>query len=457
MCRATQKQKGFFVNVTVENLGPCKKLLRVEVEVKDVEIAFETVTTDYARHAALPGFRPGKAPRGMVAKRYEKDIAEEAKKKLTSDNYQQAIKDQKINVYHVDNVEDIQFARGQAMQFAVTLEVLPEFELPEYRKLPAFKDNAVVSEADVDKAVEMLQGQHAKFETVTRPLANGDIGVLTYQGTCEGKPMIEVAPDAKGVAANKDFWVNCDKDAFVPGFMEQMVGAQAGEKRTVNVTFPANFTVPQLAGKPGVYEVELVEVKQRVLPPLDDAFAKKFEAADLAALRAGVRKDLENELTYRKRENLRQQVVSALLAKVNIELPETAIKSETRNVVYDIVSNSQQRGVSRDVIEKSKDEIYSVATNSAKERVKASFVLNRIAEKEALKVTQEELSRRLYAMAAQYQMPVDKFVRELQKREGLPEVHEQLLVQKVVDFLADNAELTDAPPASAAPAEPAKA
>ena len=312
----------------------------------------------------------------------------------------------------------------------------------------------MVSEEDINKAVEMLRGQHAKFETVTRPLGNGDIGVLTYQGTCEGKPMVEIAPDAKGVAANKDFWVNCEKDAFIPGFMEQMVGAKAGDKRTVNVTFPENFMVPQLAGKAGVYDVELVEVKERVLPVVDDEFAKKFEAADLAALRAGVRKDLENELEYRKRENLRQQVISALLAKVTVELPETAIKSETRNVVYDIVSNSQQRGVSRDVIEKSKDEIYNVATNSAKERVKAQFVLGRVAEKEGIKVTQEELSRRLFTMAAQYQMPVDKFVRELEKRNGLNEVHEQLLIQKTVDFLADNAELTEAP---AAPAEAPKA
>lgn len=437
------------MNVTVENLGPCKKLVRVEVDAQAVDAAFEAMTKDFMRQAALPGFRPGKAPRHMVVKRYEKDIAEEVKKKLTGDSYKQAVKEQNLKVYTVQDVEDIQFAAGQPMQFAATIETLPEFELPEYRKLPAVRDTATVSDEDVDRAIELLRGQQAKFETVARPLAEGEIAVINYTGTCEGKPISEIAPAAKGVGGNQKFWVNAQKEGFIPGFVEQLIGSQAGDKKTVTVDFPADFLVKELAGKKGVYEVEVVEIKERQLPPLDDALAKQFEAADLAGLKAGVRKDLENELEFKKRKAIRGQVVQSLLGRMNVELPETAVKAETRNVVYDIVSDSQKRGVQQADIEKSKDEIYSVAAKSAKDRVKASFVFARIAEKENIKVTQEELARRIYALAAEYQMAPDKFIKELEKREGVPEIHQQMLSEKVVDFLADNAEITDAAPAPA--------
>lgn len=438
------------MNVTIENVGPCKKLVRVEVEAKDVDAAFEAVGKDFARQAALPGFRPGKAPREMVLKRFEKEIAEEAKQKLTRENYQEAIKRENLKVYSVQDLEDIQFGKGQPMIFAATVEVLPEFELPEYHKLPAVRENSVIGEASVDEALEALRKQEAKFETVQRPLANGDIAVVTYNGTCEGRPISEIAPSAKGLAANQHFWVKAEAGSFLPGFVDQLLGAAAGEKRTVKVDFPGDFVVKELAGKQGVYEVELVEVKETVLPPLDDEFARKYDAADLNALRAGVRKDLENELEYRKRKAVRNQVVQALLNKVNFDLPESAVAAETRHVVYDIVADSRRRGVQQAEIEKAKDEIYSMANQSAKDRVKASFLFNRIAEKENLKVTQDELSRRIYQLAQQYQMPVDKFVKELEKREGLPEIHQQLLAEKVIEFLADNAEITETVPVPAA-------
>jgi len=197
--------------------------------------------------------------------------------------------------------------------------------------------------------------------------------------------------------------------------MDQLIGAQAGDKRTVHVEFPADFLVKELAGKQGAYEVELLEVKERLLPPLDDAFANLLEAADLQTLRAGVRRDLEREQEYRKNQHIRQQVVQVLLAKTDFELPETAIKTETRHVVYDIVNDSRRRGATSEQIEKSKEEIYSVAFRNARERVKAAFIFRQIAEKENLKISEEELRDQLFALAQQQKMSADKFVKELEK------------------------------------------
>jgi len=435
------------VNVSVENLAPCKKLVRVELDAAAVNAAFDAITKDYQKQAALPGFRPGKAPRDMVVKKYDAEIKEEARRKLIGDSYRKAIEEQKLNVVGHPDIEEVQFGRGQALQFTATVETAPEFQLPEYKGLPATLEMKSVTDADVDRALDMLRGQQAKFETVARELTNGDVAVVSYSGTVDGQPITELAPTAKGLTEQKNFWVEMMPDAFIPGFAEQLAGAKAGDKRTVNVDFPADFVTKELIGKKGVYEVEVVEVKEKVLPVADDAFAVKFGAENLEKLKAGVRADLENELKYSRSKAVRGQVIRALLNKVNFDLPESAVASETRNVVYDLVRQNTQRGVAREIIEKQKDEIYSAAAGSAKERVKLAFLVQRIAGQEKIQVTQEDAIRRAQTLAMTYQMPFEQFLKDLQKRNGVNELYEQALHEKVMEFMETNATITETAPA----------
>jgi trigger factor len=436
----------YTVNVSVENLAPCKKLVRVELDAAAVDTAFDAITKDFQKQANLPGFRPGKAPRDMVARKYGAEIKEEAKRKLIGDNYRKAIEDKKIQVVGYPDIEEVQFERGQALQFTATVETAPEFQMPDYKGLPAVLESKTVTDADVNRALELLRGQHASFQTVARPLAGGDIAVVNYTGTCDGKPISELAPTAKGLTEQKNYWVETTEGSFIPGFAAQLTGAQAGEKRTVNVDFPADFVTPQLQGKKGVYEVELVEVKEKVLPALDDAFAQKFGAENQVKLNEGVRKDLENELKYTQSKAIRSQVVRGLLGRVNFDLPESAVANETRNVVYDIVRQNTQRGIGRELIEKQKDEIYSAAAVNAKERVKLSFLVGRIAEQEKVTVSQEDVLKHAQQLAAMYQMPFDTFIKDLQKRNGVNELYEQVLHEKVLDLLEKNAVISEGTP-----------
>jgi trigger factor len=243
--------------------------------------------------------------------------------------------------------------------------------------------------------------------------------------------------------------VDAAPDSFVPGFADQIIGAKAGDKRTVNVDFPADFVTKQLAGRKGVFEVEVVEVKEKVLPPMDDAFAKKYDAENLAKLREGVQRDLENELKYSQAKAVRGQIIRALLTATNFDLPETAVAHETRTVVYDIVRENTQRGVARDLIEKQKDEIYSAATQSAKERVKLSFLIQRIAEKEGIQVSQDEVLKRVQSLAMAYQIPLEKFLKDLQKRNGVVELYDQIAHEKVLAFLEQNAKIEEVPAVAA--------
>ena len=430
--------------------------MRVEVEAQKVDETFESVTKDFRREANLPGFRPGKAPRDMVLRKYEKEILEETKRKLISEAYRKAVEEQKLDVVSHPDIEEIQFGRGLPLQFAATIETAPEFELPEYKGLPIKREMQSVTDADMERAINLLRERQVSFTKVERPVQSADIAVVNYTGTCEGKPITELAPAAKGLTEQKHFWVEVGANSFIPGFGDQLIGAKAGDKRTVTVDFPADFVTPQLAGKKGSYEVEVVEVKEKVLPALDEALAKAYGAESLEKLRAGVRSDLENELKFKQEKTLRSELVRALLGRINFDLPETAVARETRNVVYDLVQENTKRGIPRQAIEQQKEQIYSAATHNAKERLKVQFLLQKIAEKEDIKVSQEEIAQRVHHLAGMYQIPADKFLRDLQKRNGLIEVYDQIMNVKVIDFLQQNAKIEDVPPSSfVAPEAPA--
>jgi trigger factor len=432
--------------------------MRVEIDAAKVDETFAEVTHKIQREARLPGFRPGKAPKDMVAKRFETEIQDEAKRKLISDSYRAAVAEQKLEVVGPPDIEEIEFARGQKCQFAANLEIAPEFQLPEYKGLPARREIGGATPEDIDKALHMLGDRQAQFQTVARELKEGDVAVVNYLGSCDGKPITDTAPTARGLAEKKAFWINVDKNSFIPGFGDQMIGMKAGDKRTITIDFPADFVTPQLAGKKGVYEVELVEAKEKVPAVFDEAFAKSYGADNMEKLREGVRADLQNEWNLKQNRSIRNQVVQNLLAKIQCDLPESLLEQETREIVYSIVNDNQQRGVSKETLDAQKDQIYATASHTARERIKASFVFQRVAQKEGVRVEQVDIARRLQDMAAQYKMPVDKLVKELEKGGGLSGVYSQLLNEKVVDLLVQYAHLEDVAAAPApAPAATAPA
>lgn len=439
------------MNVSLEILAPCKRLMRVEIEAAKVEEAFAEATHAYQREVKMPGFRPGKAPAAMVAKQFEKEILDEAKRKAVSNAYRQAVADQKLNVVGPPDIGEIEFNRGQKCQFVATLEIAPEFELPDYKGLPARREIGDVTPEDIDRALRLLAERQTKFEVVARELKEGDVAVVNYNGTCDGKPITETAPTARGLEQQKGFWINVDNTSFIAGFGTQLAGMKAGDKRSVNVDFPADFVTPQLAGKKGVYEVEVVEAREKIVPALDDAFAKTYGAESMEKLREGIRADLQNEWNQKQTRSIRNQVVQNFLGKIQCDLPESLLEQETREIVYSIVNDNQQRGASKEALDAQKDQIYAVASNTARDRVKAIFALQRVAEKEGVRVEQMEIARRLQDMAAQHKMPVEKLVKELEKGGGLNGVYSQLLSEKVVDLLVQYAKLEDVP-REAAPA-----
>lgn len=441
------------MNVTVESLAPCRKLVKVEVEPQAVETAYEKITKEFQKSVKIPGFRPGKAPREMILKNYSKELDEEVRRRLISENYEAALKEHKLNAVTQPDIEEIQFGRGEPLKFAATIETAPEFELPEYKGIPVKRETGDVTEADMERAFNALREQRAKYNDVQRAAKDGDVVVVAYNGTVEGKALTEIAPTARGLTKQDNFWMQIKPDSFVPGFTEQLVGASAGDKRTVNVTFPKDFVAKELSEKAAVYEVEIKQVKEKILPELNDEFAKEFKAPTMTDLREGVRKDLQNELNHKRQMSVRNQVVKTLLDRVAFELPESVVTAETRTVINDIVQDSTRRGMTKEQIETQKNEIFGYASGSAKERVRSAFLLGRIADKEGIRVTQDDLVQRVSQIAQQNNLPFEKMVKELQNRNALGTVRDQVLIGKALDFVVNHAKIEDVPAGSVQPTE----
>ena len=434
------------MEVTITDLSPCKKQLRIEIDAEAVNAKFDSVAKDFRRHAHLPGFRPGKAPLANVMRSYGDKIGEEAKRTLMSDSYAKALKENGIRPVIMPEVEELQFGHGKPFQYLATLEVTPAFELPEYNGLEVEKERRTVTGADIDKALDTLREQRVSYTDVDRPAGEDDFIVVNFTGTIDDKPITDLVKVARGLTEQKNYWLNAKHNPLIPGIVEALIGSGKDDKKTVTVTIPNDFIYEELVGKEARYEIEIVQVKEKSLPELDDKFAKGFGAESMDKLREGVEKDLKNELEYSQKKSVRNQCVDKLLDAVNCDLPETIVNEATRVGVHNIVQQNHQRGVGKEVIDENKDRIYANAKADAEVRVKANYILSKIAEKEGIKVTDQELSRQVAAMATQQKVKPQKLAQQLKDNGTIYQVQEEIMNAKVIDLLEEKAKVTEIDP-----------
>ena len=434
------------MEVTITDLSPCKKQLRIEIDAETVNAKFDTVAKDFRRHAHLPGFRPGKAPLANVMRSYGDKIGEEAKRTLMSDSYAKALKENELRPVIMPEVEELQFGHGKPFQYLATLEVTPAFEMPEYIGIEVEKERRSVNDADIAKALDSLREQRVSYADMDRPAVEEDFIVVNFTGTIDDKPITDLIKVARGLTEQKNFWLHKTQNPLIPGTVEALIGTSKGDKKTVSVTIPDDFVYEEIVGKEAKYEIEVVQVKEKSLPELDDKFAKGFGAESMDKLREGVENDLKNELEYSKKKSIRNQCVDKLLGAVNCDLPETIVNEATRAAVHNIVQQNHQRGVGKEIIEENKDKIYANAKTDAVVRVKANYILSKIAEKEGIKVTDQELSRQVAAMAAQQKIKPQKLAQQLKDNGTLYQIQEEIMNGKVIDLLEEKAKVTEIDP-----------
>jgi len=415
--------------------------LRIELPSDEVSKEWDAIANSFARLAKIPGYRPGKAPRAVVDKRFRKEIQEELTKKLVSKSYHEAIEQEQLRVASLTNIEDIQFGEDKSMRFRATVVTAPEFDLPDYKNIPVQLPDTKVSDAEVEAALERLRDQAADFVDVTgRGLQMSDFAVLDFEGSIDTKPISEIAPEtSKNLQGGKKFWLHMAPDNFLPKFCQQLVAQEPGETRLVIVNFPDDFPVKQLAGKKADYAVTLREIKEKILAPVDDVLAAKLiPGKTLVELRQMIEHDVEHAKEHDVERAKESQIMKYLHERIQFEVPPALLQNETRRALAELVQRNRERGITDEMLKEKEKELIDGAAGLAAHRLKTNFILHRIAEREKIQVTKEDVDRQIRQEAARYDVSPEKMRKELRQQDALDDIADQILLGKTLDFLKAN-------------------
>ncbi|CAB4243487.1 Trigger factor [Methylacidimicrobium sp. AP8] len=429
------------VTVQTEELGSCRKRLRIEVSADQVAQIRKKVVERFSQAARLPGFRPGKAPVPLVEKQFQKRIDDELQKTLISQGFQEAVQKQQLNVVRGLGTEDVRYLPGLSFSFAAMVDCAPTFSLPEYSSMVIPKLELMVSKEEVDQALGKLLETRATFaDAPNRPLAEGDYAVLRYEATLDGQPLSTLFPAAGILGRAEDQWLLVKPGIFVPGFAEGILGMEIGQTRSLSLSFPEDWFFEPLRGKRVDYSITLLAIKERHVPPLSDELAKEIAGTDESGLLSLLQTAVETEKKRAARREQANHIVNALLGSVEFPLPESLVEEETASAVREIVAENQERGIPLSVVQQKTKEIFANARRLAAQRVKLRFLIERIARNESLTVTDEELSGAIASLAHRQKLPPRQFIQRI-SRENLEALKRQILTEKVIDFLIERAKV----------------
>lgn len=442
------------MNITLEHQQQCQATIHVEVPPETVSAERAAITGAFLRQAKIPGYRPGKAPVSLIQNRFKDDILEELEARLLNQGFKEGVKKEDLKVISITGVRDGSFNNDDSFSFTADILLAPDFELPEYKGIKIQVPRVEATDEDVDRMLEGLRERFADFVDVEgRPLRMDDFAVIKYSATMDGAPLAGSVPEgAAHLGANDDFWVRMSEDSFLPGLCAGLVDAARGETRSVNVTIPDDFPLPDLAGKEVVYEIEIKEIKEQKLPEVDDAFAGKLEEGkSLAEVREAIREQILAERTKAVEEMKTNEILAFLDEKLKFDLPGALVNSEAQRQVNDIVLRNRMRGMGDEQILEQEEEIKNYASNQAAMNVKTTFILEEIADAEEIEPTDQEIMRRIAGLAMQNQVPLKKFIAHLKKSNGVDRIRNNLRISKTLDFLRANASVEEVDP----PNEPA--
>ena len=298
-----------------------------------------------------------------------------------------------------------------------------------------------VSDAEVEAALERLRDQAADFVDVTgRGLQMSDFAVLDFEGSIDTKPISEIAPEtSKNLQGGKKFWLHMAPDNFLPKFCQQLVAQEPGETRLVIVNFPDDFPVKQLAGKKADYAVTLREIKEKILAPVDDVLAAKLiPGKTLVELRQMIEHDVEHAKEHDVERAKESQIMKYLHERIQFEVPPALLQNETRRALAELVQRNRERGITDEMLKEKEKELIDGAAGLAAHRLKTNFILHRVAEREKIQVTKEDVDRQIRQEAARYDVSPEKMRKELRQQDALDDIADQILLGKTLDFLKAN-------------------
>jgi trigger factor len=429
-----------FMNLSVKDAGTCRKTMSIEIPADKISEEREETLKAYIKFANIPGFRKGKAPKHVVSKKYAKEINDDLQERVLPKYYHEALEESGLKVINVVDATEVNIKDGEPVSFDVTVDVEPEFKLPKYTEIPVKEQAIEVTEEQVQEQVDAIRNQHANYDEVeNKSIVAGDMGQLTYEATADGTPLQDAIPEAKGIGSGEGYWVSADEHAFIPGMGEAIVGLNKGDKKEVTVEFPESFMVKELAGIKAVYNVEVTGVRVRALPEIDETFLARLQVESEEVLRTNIREQLQQQAENMAIGQKHDQIVKYLIKKTKLEVPDSVVQQQTRNMMYDIANQRMMAGATQEQIAEQQDEILKEAQERSLENVKLRYVGLGIAKELEFEASETEIDEEIATMAIRQRKDAQALRKEMEENDSMASVGEQIRFNKALDYMVENA------------------
>ena len=422
------------MNIEIEEVGPCKKLLKIEIPKEKIEDEWQKQLSEVARTANLPGFRKGKAPRKLLERKFGDQIKDEVKRAVVSESYRQAVEGNKLSPIGDPNIGDIDLELGRPLKFEITLEVLPTFELGEYRGIQLKKKPVSITDEDIDNALNTISRQKTQLTVVDKgKVKEGDYIICDCEVGVNGEVIwkdeeLEVMVSGTSVA-----------NINVPDLKTNLAGAKSGDKLTMDVELGDNFPVEQHRNKPANMQISVKEIKRPTNPDINDELAKQVGYDSLGELKEFLSKRLEVEKKKLVEGEMHEQIYSKLVEMADFDLPEDMIAYQSNERLHRYQMELISKGAPLGEVEKNIDDLKNASKESVVKDFKLSLVIERIAEKEKIFVTEDDVNQRISGLAGMYGIEPALMRKHLEKINSMSSLRHQLKAHKTLNFLMNEA------------------
>lgn len=413
------------MKVQVKEITSVKKSLTVEIPAEVVSKAFSKAYADLGRQVKVPGFRPGKVPVSLLEKRYGPSVTEDIMRELVPDYYQKAVEKTGISPVEFPSFDKIEPKRGKPLSFTATVEVKPEIKISGYKGLVLPLMEAGVSDADVDQALAAKQEEHAQLEACPDDykISSEDFAIINFEGSLAGKPV----QDGK----QEGYTIHVGSNTFPPPFEDELLGKKQGDVFDLSVLYPEDFQNKAIAGKSVDFHVEVQEIKKKVLPALDDEFAKDLEYETLDAFKTKTRELLEQEARAKQERDQKKALLDKLIDLNPFDIPSALVAHELNNILG---SFPDQKAMSED--SEKKDAFMRELEPLARHRAAESLILNQVGEQEDVSVSDESVENELEEIAKKRGMALKEVKKMFYQKQGAMEgLKSQMKESQVLDLI----------------------
>jgi len=415
------------VKINIEDQKDAQKLIKVEVEAQRVDAALEDIYNGIQKTANIPGYRPGKAPRDMVKTHYNKAANEEVLNRLIWDCYREAITEKNINPVGYPVIVDVDFNEGKPLNFSVKVETRPAFKLKVYKGIKVKEKLYEASDEDVNNALKQMQESMAEYKNIkARPIAKGDYIVCDYECFSGGKQ----------VDKKDKLWLYISDKLQPKELLALLLGAELGTTKETEVSYPKDYEYKELAGQSRLYKVTPKEIKEKILPEINDELAKSTgHFNDMSELKADLKKNILSQKKLESARDVENQIYKILLESHAFDVPASLVENQALRLVQETKQRLAQQGYKKEDLDTQDDKLKESVKGRALDNVRLFFIMQSIAQQEKIEVVESDIDKRVAEIASHTKEDQVKVRQRLKENNLLDSLKEQALHDKVSEFL----------------------